>query len=74
MGQDNERFGRAEPRIPSLDALDQSAKLQWEALSALNEYRAVAGKVSDEERQRLGYDMRMKFEDAAAYWASIWRG
>jgi hypothetical protein len=56
----------------SAETLDQCAKLQFEALAALNSLRAALDNAAENEIARLQYDAKMKWEDATAYCSCIW--
>lgn len=58
--------------VPLLERLDQCAKLQSEALLALDDFRKSIGVKGAEEVNRLQYDAKMKLEDVIAYSATVW--
>ncbi|WP_311968900.1 hypothetical protein [Pseudomonas baltica] len=58
--------------VPLLERLDQCARLQSEALLALDDFRNSIGVEGAEEVNRLQYDAKMKLEDVIAYSATVW--
>lgn len=58
--------------VSLLERLDQCARLQSEALLALDAFRKSIGVEGAEEVNRLQYDAKMKLEDVIAYSATVW--
>lgn len=56
-----------------IDAVEESGRLQQEAVDAHAKYIAAFGDSTLEEEHLLKTDMKNKFEASLAYWDRMWR-